>query len=196
MWLNWLIKKRLFSARFLCSTVCPSLEAWMAVHPVPLNLTLALPVWKTIDWNRWARFLLGGGGDVRTTPHKPLWCWMPNFQPQSFIFCFSSRWCPAVSSKCASTSNHHASTHLTLPPHPPNHPRENGVCGFWSTGGAKNLRIIRLYAVGMCWSVNETWKESREQLFFVYLLSFLVLPLYSRLWRHLRQSVRLAEQLS
>lgn len=114
MWLNWLIE-RLFSARFLRSTVCPSLEAWMAAHPVPLYLTLALPIWKTIDWNRWAHFLLGGG-DVRTTLHKPLWCWMPNFQPQSFIFCFSSRWCPAVSSKCASTSNHHASTHLT-PPH-------------------------------------------------------------------------------
>lgn len=86
----------------------------------------------------------------------------------------------------------------TWPPsnYPPSHPRENEVCGFWSVGWAKNLCIIRLYAVGMCWSVNETWKESREQLFFVYLLSFLVLPLYSRLWHHLRQSVRLAEQLS
>lgn len=190
IWLNWLIK-RLFSARFLCSTVCSSLEAWMAVHPVPLYLTLALPIWKTTDWNRWAHFLLGGG-DVRTTPHKPLWCWMPNFQPQSFIFCFSSRWCPAVSSKCASTSNHHASTHLTLPPHPLTTPEKMKSVGF----GAKNLCIIQPYAVGMCWSVNETWKESREQLFFVYLHSFLVLPLYSHLWRHLHQSVRLAEQLS
>lgn len=145
MWLNCLLKW-LFSARFLCSTVCPSLEAWMAVHSVPLYLTLALPIWKTIDWNRWARFLLGGG-DVTTTPHKPLWCWMPNFQPQSFIFCFSNRWCPAVSCKCASTSNHHASTHLTPLTLLPSH-----SVGFGALVGQKScvsFSCMRLGCVGL-----------------------------------------------
>lgn len=116
-----LIKKKTLSAGFLCSAVCPNLSSWMAVASCSTQSDpWPRPIWKIIDWNRAVHFLLPLTVVMsRQRRLNPLGCWMPNFQAESFIFCFfpRCRWCLCVSSKCVSDPpNCGASTHLT--PHP------------------------------------------------------------------------------